>query len=550
MNFDIKKNSFKIIQIAIAIIILLLLLGSMDYIKVSLVLVHLDWVLLLLGCVCYFFNNILMSIRLKKILAFLGEKIRFRIVFLSHMSGMLLSDFTPGRSGYLYVALALNKKGIPLPTGFAAITSTYIYDLLFKISIAIVAVFYIYSGITGLPTGYILYFVVILLLVVIAGYFLIMYPGQVLQDLCQKNKYLQYILDMGEQSRSIQKISPYIIFISFLGWILRGLEWFFVALAIGGIFISLFDMLLLNPLLTILSLIPLTPAGLGIQEAGIVGLLSLMGVSLAAATAFAFLTRFIEILIDLIGLKSFFSLDVKKETLFEHYNAIEGDIDEKAYNSDWCVQRFWQRRRTDTIKKMLVASDGDIVLDIGCGSGVQLRALEIAKPKLLIGTDVNRNALIYAKNKNILQSEFIIADAQNLPFRAETVNKIICAEIIEHLNEPEQMIAETQRVLRKGGSIVITTPNEHSIWGLYEYFWDAFGRGRNYGETHLKFFSVRELEHFFPFYHHSHETLYLFSPLFALFSNKTFLNWGQIIDKPFERMNAGVIVVLCAKKRL
>ncbi len=549
MIFDIKKNSLKIIQIVVAIIILLLLLGSMDYFKVSSALMHLDWMFLLLACICYLLNNILMSIRLKKILTFLGKKIRFRIVFLSHMSGMLLSDFTPGRSGYLYVALALNKKGVPLPTGFAAITSTYIYDLLFKIALAIVAVFYLYSSITGLPTGYILYFIVILLLVVIAGYFLIMYPGQVLQDLCQKNKYLQYILDMGEQSRSIQKMSPYIIFISFLGWVLRGLEWYFVALAIGGILVSLLDMLLLNPLLTILSLIPLTPAGLGIQEAGIVGILALMGVTLAIATAFAFLTRFIEILIDLIGLKSFFSLDAKKETLFEHYNAIEGDIDEKAYNSDWCVQRFWQRRRTETIKIMLEASDGDVILDIGCGSGVQLRALEIAKPYLLIGTDVNRNALVYAKNKNIPQSEFIIADAQNLPFKSATVNRIICAEIIEHLSEPEQMIDETQRVLKQGGSIVITTPNERSIWGLYEFFWDAFGRGRNYGETHLKFFSVRELENFFPLYQRSHETLYLFSPVFALFNNKTVLRWGQIIDTSFERVNAGVIIVLCARKK-
>jgi ubiquinone/menaquinone biosynthesis C-methylase UbiE len=274
-----------------------------------------------------------------------------------------------------------------------------------------------------------------------------------------------------------------------------------------------------------------------------------MGVGLAAATAFAFLTRFIEILIDLIGLKSFFSLDTKKETLFEHYNAIEGDIDEKAYNSDWCVQRFWQRRRTDAIKKMLGASDGDIILDIGCGSGVQLRALEVAKPNLLVGTDVNRKALVYAKNKNIPQSEFVLADAQNLPFRSETVNRIICAEIIEHLNEPEQMIAETRRVLKNGGSMVITTPNEHSIWGLYEFFWDTFGRGRNYGETHLKFFSVRELESFFPLYQRSHETLYLFSPLFALFNNKTVLRWGRMIDTSFERINAGVVIVLCAKKR-
>jgi len=550
MKFDIKKNSFKIIQITVAIIILLLLLGSMNYIQASTALMNLDWFFLLLACTCYFLNNILMSIRLKKILTYLGNKIRFRIVFLSHMCGMLFSDFTPGRSGYLYVALAMNKKGVPLPTGFAAITSTYIYDLLFKIALAIVAVFYLYSSITGLPIGYILYLIVILLLIVIAGYFLTMYPGQVIQNFCQKNKYLQYLLDMGEQSRSIQKMSPFIIFISFFGWVLRGLEWYFVARAIGGVLLGLLDMLLLNPLLTILSLIPLTPAGLGIQEAGIVGILALMGVTINAATAFAFLTRFIEIIIDLIGLKSFFSLDIKEDALHNHYNSIDGDIDERAYNSDLCTQRYFQRRRTDTIKKLLDAGSSDVILDIGCGSGVQIRALGLKRPNLIIGMDLNRNALLYAKKKEISHIEFIIADAQHLPFKEQTIDKIICAEIIEHLNNPEQLITESQRVLRQDGSIVITTPNENSIWGLYEFLWDAFGRGRNYGETHLRFFSVRDLETYFnSFRTRSGVTLFFISPFIALSNSRTLVRWSRTFDAIFERINFGVIIVYYAKKK-
>ena len=440
---DLKRNSFKIIQAAIAIIIILLLLGSIDYIQASRIFLHLDWIFLIFAGLCYFLNNVIMSVRLKRILSFLGNKIRFRIAFLSHMSGMLLSDFTPGRSGYLYVAFALNKKGVPLPKGIAAITSTYIYDLLFKISLAIIAVYYFYASITGLPVGYILYMIVILLLLIIAGYFLIMYPGQVLQNFCQKNTYLNYILDLGEQSRSIQRLSPYIIAVSCIGWVLRGLEWYFVAMAIGNMTISLVDALLLNPLLTILSLIPITPAGLGIQEAGIVGILALLGVSIAAATAFAFLTRFLEIIIDLLGLKSFFSLEANRENLFDHYSAIDGDIDEKAYNSDLCTQRFFQRRRTATIKTMLGPHNGEIILDIGCGSGVQLRTLEVDSPGLLIGMDLNRNALQFAKGKDIPNTEFLIADAEQLPFKEKTVNRIICAEIIEHLREPEKMIAES-----------------------------------------------------------------------------------------------------------
>ena len=94
--------------------------------------------------------------------------------------------------------------------------------------------------------------------------------------------------------------------------------------------------------------------------------------------------------------------------------------------------------------------------------------------------DINRDALPYAKKKEFSQCEFIIADAQQLPFRDQTIDKIICADIIEHLDRPEQLIAESQRVLRENGSIVISTPNENPIWRLDEFLWDAFGRGRDY----------------------------------------------------------------------
>ena len=546
---DFKKNALKIIQAAIAIIIILLLLVSIDYIRVSEVFLHIDWFFLILAGMCYLLNNVLMSIRLKRILSHLGNKIRFRISFFSHMSGMLLSDFTPGRSGYLYVAFALSKKGVDLSKGVAAITSTYIYDLLFKIILAIVAIYYLYASITGLPIGYMVYLILILLLVVTVGYFLIMYPGQILQNFCQKNTYLKYLLDLGEQSRSIQKLSPYIISISCIGWTLRGLEWFFVAKAIGGMALTLIYALLLNPLLTILSLIPVTPAGLGIQEAGIVGILTLLGVSVTTATAFAFLTRFLEVIIDLIGLKTFFSLDTKRENLLDHYNSIDGDIDEKAYNSDLCVQRYFQRRRTSTIKTLLNANKEDIILDIGCGSGVQIRALGLTTPHLIIGMDVNRKALQYAKSKNLPNTEFIIADAEQLPFKENTFSKIICAEIIEHLHHPEKMIAESERILNEEGTIVISTPNERSIWGAYEFLWDVLGRGRNYGETHLKFFSVSELEKYFDTYkERTHTTLFFISPVVALLRNRTLLHWGVRFDSLVERINGGVIIVFRARK--
>ncbi|HUW85528.1 MAG TPA: lysylphosphatidylglycerol synthase domain-containing protein, partial [Methanoregula sp.] len=105
-----RSNVISIIQGVIAIAILLLLVSTIDCELTLSLLTNLDIRFILLAGLCYLLNNLLMAYRIKRILFALGENIRFRLVFFSHMAGMLLSDFTPARSGYLYVALALNKR--------------------------------------------------------------------------------------------------------------------------------------------------------------------------------------------------------------------------------------------------------------------------------------------------------------------------------------------------------------------------------------------------------------------------------------------------------
>jgi len=383
-----------------------------------------SWALLFYAVVCYFLYNVLIAIRLKINLTKLGHKIRFKVVFLSHMAGIHTSYLTLSDLVYAdTISTILQKKGIPLDITTKAITN-------------------------NVPVNY-------------------------------------YI-------------------------ILRAAEWFCIAL------FSLF-LIEYNNFITLI--------------------------------LFVLLVMCIEILVNSIGIKGLSLSDSTNKSLSEHYNAIDGDVDEKAYNSDVCVQRYFQRRKTATIKKLLKASDGNVVLDIGCGSGVQLMSLNINSPKIIIGTDISLDALTYAKNKNIASSEFVQCNAQHLPFKSQTIDKIICAEVIEHLNEPELMIGETQRILKNNGSIVITTPNEISIWGIYEFLWDTFGRGRNYGETHLRFFSISDLDKYFKsFKTRSSNTLFFISPLIALLNNRTLVKWSKHFDAIFERIHFGVSIIYYAKK--
>jgi len=462
---------------------------------------------------------------------------------------MLLSDFTPGRSGYLYVALSLNKRDVPRDKGIATITSTYLYDLTFKVIVAILGAYFIYSFVFADRVGFAIIITLLLILGVIAGYLMVMKPPERVKALFRKRRLLQKVLQFGEQSRSIQKYAPFILSVTLAGWILRGLQWYLIVLSMHQVFLTPLDALLLNPLLTLLSLIPLTPAGWGIQEAGIVIVFAAMGISAAIATSFALLSRLLEVAVELFGTRELLRKPIKKEHLFSFYNTISGDIDEKAYNSDLLVQRYFQRRKTDAVRDSLGVKAGDIVVDIGCGSGVQLQEIGRTGYALAVGIDVSLNAALHGQKKAIKNTDFIIADAQHLPVKASCVDKIICAEIIEHVKEPDHLITEIARVLKDGGEVVITTPNDRSVWGMYEFFWDLFGRGRNYKETHLRFFSESGLRSYFPaFSECSTRTLFFISPLFALTNSRRLLAIGIRLDRVFEQRGLGVSLLLHARK--
>jgi len=544
-----RSKIISIIQGVIAIAILIFLFSIIDYQLFLSLLTNLDIRFILLAGLCYLLNNLLMAYRIKRILFTLGENLRYKLVFLSHMAGMLLSDFTPARSGYLYTAIALNKRDIPLEKGISTITSTYLYDLTLKMIVALLGAYFIYSYVFAERLSYALIITFLLILGVIIGYLIIMYPGEMIRNLFQKREILKKILDFGEQSRAIQRFAPFILSISLIGWILRGFQWYLISLSMHQAFLTPSDALFLNPLLTLVALIPLTPAGWGIQEAGIIFVFTAMGSSATIAASFALINRFVEVVIDSIGIKEFFTKPLKNNKLFAFYNTIPGDIDEKAFNSDMLVQKYFQRRKTEVIKNVLAVQRQDVIIDIGCGSGVQIKEVGKNGYSLAIGIDINLNAIQFARERSLPDTEFIIADAQHLPIKSSSADKIICAEIIEHLKRPEKLVNEIDRVLKRHGVVVITTPNDQSIWGIYEFLWDMFGRGRNYGETHLKFFSMSDLRNnFHEFSECRTQSLFFISPIFALFNRTSLLEFGKKMDSMFEQWGMGVSILLFARK--
>jgi SAM-dependent methyltransferase len=83
-------------------------------------------------------------------------------------------------------------------------------------------------------------------------------------------------------------------------------------------------------------------------------------------------------------------------------------------------------------------------------------------------------------------------DALALPFADETFDRIIASEVLEHVSDDEQALAEAYRVLKPGGTIAATVPSwlpEQICWALSEEYHAPFVEGghvRIYTEPRLR----------------------------------------------------------------
>jgi ubiquinone/menaquinone biosynthesis C-methylase UbiE len=118
-------------------------------------------------------------------------------------------------------------------------------------------------------------------------------------------------------------------------------------------------------------------------------------------------------------------------------------------------QERWQRR---VIMLTSHIEGGMRVLEIGCGTGELTKMLQ-NKNSRIISIDVSFDLIRIAKTKVISDKiTFLLQDACNLGFVANSFNTIIGSSVLHHL-EVDRALKEFYRVLKSGGSIFLTEPN-------------------------------------------------------------------------------------------
>jgi ubiquinone/menaquinone biosynthesis C-methylase UbiE len=112
---------------------------------------------------------------------------------------------------------------------------------------------------------------------------------------------------------------------------------------------------------------------------------------------------------------------------------------------------------------------GKKILDIACGDGYGSKLLSFVAAEVL-GVDIDLHTIEQAKNKyqngNI---SFLVGSANKIPVENETVDVVVSFETLEHHNLHREMFSEIKRVLKKGGVLLISTPDKLNYSDKHSY---------------------------------------------------------------------------------
>ncbi|MGI8486099.1 MAG: class I SAM-dependent methyltransferase [Thermomicrobiales bacterium] len=172
------------------------------------------------------------------------------------------------------------------------------------------------------------------------------------------------------------------------------------------------------------------------------------------------------------------------------------------------------RRRCETIIEWTDAGPNDLILDCGSGYGFVLRILTELTPANVVGLEyqaerVQETREILGPNPRLMLTQ---GNAMRLPFADDTFTHVVCSEVLEHLNDDEQAVAEMSRVLKPGGVLTVTVPSANFPLG-----WDP-------ANWMLAKVSKRQLRGEKPWsgIWYGHQRLYTMSDLSALMSRHGF----------------------------
>ncbi|HZL82878.1 MAG TPA: class I SAM-dependent methyltransferase [Candidatus Deferrimicrobium sp.] len=120
---------------------------------------------------------------------------------------------------------------------------------------------------------------------------------------------------------------------------------------------------------------------------------------------------------------------------------------------------------------LLKEIQGKTILDIGAGSGGKTTFYALNGAKRLTGIDTEERFIMqardFASSKNARNIDFIVANAEEMPFQNASFDMCVMNDVFEHLSKPEVVLQEVNRVLKPHSKVFINSPPYFHPYGAH-----------------------------------------------------------------------------------
>jgi len=165
---------------------------------------------------------------------------------------------------------------------------------------------------------------------------------------------------------------------------------------------------------------------------------------------------------------------------------------------------WWNISKREMVLSLLRSGgslkDPGVAIDIGCGGGYTAWVLESYHKT--VGVDVSAEALKLCLHRGLRRLCQVDMASFLLPFKSDSFDLVMALDVIEHVDDDLQALTECRRILKAGGSLVLTVPAFMWLWSPWD---EALGHRRRYTASglaqviHRAGFSVKKLTYMFFF---------------------------------------------------
>lgn len=147
--------------------------------------------------------------------------------------------------------------------------------------------------------------------------------------------------------------------------------------------------------------------------------------------------------------------------------------------------------RLERVKNLILELDPGKILDIGC-CNCDFSKQFIQFGWQIYGIDLNLQQV----GENVIIKKTNL-DTQNIPFDNSFFDLVFAGEVIEHLVDTGHFLSEVNRVLRTGGTFIITTPNLVSLENRIRALFGKYPKWLDYdlnGIGHIRAYTPKVLK--------------------------------------------------------